>query len=177
MRVVIVYESLFGNTHEVAEAIQDGIRSAMPHAQVSCVRAAEATRDTALGADLLVVGGPTHAHGMASAVTRKMGLKAEERVPAKVPGHQAEQRAAGPGVREWFHGLPRAPMGSLGAAFDTRGEVRMAGGAAKGIARRLRHRRYELVSPPAGFIVDDVEGPLRPGELERARSWGAGLLR
>ena len=177
MRVVIVYESCFGNTHEVAEAIQDGIRSAMPHAQVSCLRAAEATRDAALGADLLVVGGPTHAHGMTSAVTRKMGLRAEDKVPAMAPGHQADRRAASPGVREWFHGLPRAPMGSLGAAFDTRGEVRMAGGAANGIARRLRHRRYELVSPPTGFIVEDVEGPVRPGELERARSWGAGLLR
>ena len=177
MHVVIVYESLFGNTHEVAQAIQDGIRSAMPHAQVSCLLAAEATRDAALGADLLVVGGPTHAHGLTSAVTRKMGLKAEEKVPARVPGHQAGQRAAGPGVREWFHGLPRAPMGSLGAAFDTRGEVRMTGGAANGIARRLRHRGYELVSPPTGFIVEDVEGPLRPGELERARTWGAGLLR
>ena len=58
VRVVIVYESLFGNTHEVAEAIQDGIRSAMPHAQVSCLLAAEATRDAALGADLLVGGVP-----------------------------------------------------------------------------------------------------------------------
>jgi hypothetical protein len=53
----------------------------------------------------------------------------------------------------------------------------MAGGAANGIARRLRHRGYEMVAPPAGFIVEDVEGPLRPGELERARAWGAGLLR
>ncbi len=177
MRVVIVYESLFGNTHEVAEAIQDGIRSAMPHAQVSCLRAAEANRDAALGADLLVVGGPTHAHGMTSSVTRRMGVKAEERAPARVPGHPAGPGALMPGVREWFHGLPRAAAGSLGAAFDTRGEVRLAGGASKGIARRLRHRGYQLVSPPAGFIVEDVEGPLRPGELERARSWGAGLLR
>ena len=177
MRVVIVYESLFGNTHEVAGAIQDGLRSAMPHAQVSCLQAAEANRDAALGADLLVVGGPTHAHGMTSAVTRKMGLKAESRVPAMVPSRPVEPGATGPGVREWFHGLPHAPVGSLGAAFDTRGETRMAGGAANRIARRLRHRGYELVTPPTGFIVEDIEGPLRPGELERARAWGAGLLR
>ena len=177
MRVVIVYESLFGNTHEVAGAIQDGIRSAMPHAQVSCLRAAEAHRDAALGADLLIVGGPTHAHGMTSAATRTMGLKAEQRVPAMVPGHPVEPGAGGPGVREWFHDLPRAGIGSLAAAFDTRGEVRLAGGAANGIARRLRHRGYELVTAPAGFIVEDVEGPLRAGELERARTWGADLLR
>src|ERR1039458_7307339 len=153
MRVVIVYESLFGNTHEVAGAIQDGLRSAMPHAQVSCVGAAEASRDAALGADLLVIGGPTHAHGMTSTVTRKMGLKAESRVPAMVPGHAVEPGASGPGGREWFRGLPHAPVGSLGAAFDTRGEVRMAGGAANGIARRLRHHGYELVTPPTAFIV------------------------
>ena len=177
MRIVIVYESLFGNTHEVAEAIQDGIRSAMPHAQVSCLLAAEAQQDAALGADLLIVGGPTHAHGMTSAVTRAMGLRAEQRVPAMVPGHPVAPGAAGPGVREWLHGLPRAGIGSLGAAFDTRGEVRMAGGAANGIARRLRHRGYELVTPPAGFIVEDVQGPLRAGELERACAWGADLLR
>ncbi len=94
-----------------------------------------------------------------------------------MPRPAVEPGATGPGVREWFRGLPHAPVGSLGAAFDTRGEVRMAGGAANGIARRLRHHGYELVAPPAGFIVEDVEGPLRPGELERARAWGAGLLR
>ncbi|HUY52813.1 MAG TPA: flavodoxin [Streptosporangiaceae bacterium] len=177
MRVVIVYESLFGNTHEIAEAIRDGIREAQPDSRVACVRATEADRDAALGADLLVVGGPTHAHSLSSAITRKMGLRAEERAPANVPGHGVEQGAAGPGLREWFHGLPKAAAGSLCAAFDTRGDVRLAGGAANTIARRLRHHGYQLVAEPTGFIVEDVEGPLRDGEQERARAWGAGLLR
>jgi hypothetical protein len=177
MRVVIVYESLFGNTREVAEAIRDGIQAVQPEVSVTCVRATEADRHVALGADLLVVGGPTHAHGMASALTRRMGLKAEARVPAGVPGHGPEPGAGGPGIREWFHGLPKAPAGSRCAAFDTRGDVRMAGGAASAIARRLRRHAYQLVAEPAGFIVEDVSGPLRDGELDRARAWGASLLR
>jgi hypothetical protein len=176
MRVVIVYESLFGNTHEVAGAIRDGIAAARPEASVSCVQATEADRDQALGADLLVVGGPTHLHGLSTTVTRKMGLRAEQRVPAGVPGHGPQPGAAGPGIREWFRGLPKAPAGSRSAAFDTRGDVRHAGGAANGIARRLRRHGYELIGEPAGFLVEDVEGPLREGEQDRARAWGASLL-
>ncbi len=136
MHVVIVYESLFGNTREVAEAIGDGILDAQPDARISCVRATEPELGLALGADLLIVGGPTHNRGLTTAVTRKMGVKAEERVPLGVPGHGIEPGAHGPGVREWFQALPKAPAGSLGAAFDTRVASRMAGGAAHGISRR-----------------------------------------
>lgn len=177
MHVVIVYESLFGNTREVAEAIGDGILDAQPDARISCVRATEPELGLALGADLLIVGGPTHNRGLTTAVTRKMGVKAEERVPLGVPGHGIEPGAHGPGVREWFQALPKAPAGSLGAAFDTRVASRMAGGAAHGISRRLRRHGYQLVAEPAGFIVEDVAGPIRDGELARARAWGASLLR
>lgn len=180
MRVVIVYESLFGNTHEVAEAIRDGIETSRPEADVACVRATEPDRELAAGADLLVVGGPTHMHGMTTTFSRKMGLKAEQEKAGadggEASGHAAEPGAEGPGLREWFHGLPKAPRGSRCAAFDTRAETPMAGGAASTIARRLRHRGYQLVTEPAGFIVTDVEGPLRDGEQDRARAWGAGLL-
>jgi hypothetical protein len=176
MRVVIVYESLFGSTRAVAEAVRDGIAAARPEASVACVLANEADRDLALGADLLIVGAPTHLHSLSTAVTRKMGLKAAQRVPAGFPGPGPEPGAPGPGIREWFRGLPKAAAGSRGAAFDTRGDVRHAGGAASGIARRLRRHGYQLVAGPAGFLVQDVEGPLREGEADRARAWGAGLL-
>jgi hypothetical protein len=53
----------------------------------------------------------------------------------------------------------------------------MAGGAARGIARRLRKHGYHLVSDPEGFVLDDVYGPMRSGEIERAKEWGAQLVR
>ena len=53
----------------------------------------------------------------------------------------------------------------------------MAGGAAHGIARRLRKHGYHLVSDPEGFVVEDADGPLRAGELERAKQWGVQLVR
>jgi hypothetical protein len=66
--------------------------------------------------------------------------------------------------------------GGNAAAFDTRLPSRMAGGAARGIARRLRRHGYHLVSDPEGFVVDDAYGPLRAGEIERAKEWGAQLI-
>jgi hypothetical protein len=175
MHVVVLFESLFGNTHEVAEAIADGARTADPAAEVACVRVAEADLEKIRAADLLVVGGPTHIRGMTSGLSRKMGLSAEEKKD-EAEQHEIEPGAEGPGVRDWFADLPKAGKGSKAAAFDTRGDARMAGGAAHGIARRLRSHGYELVAEPEGFIIEGTEGPLRAGESDRARAWGANLV-
>ena len=62
MHVVVLFESLFGNTLEVAEAIADGARAADPTAEVACLRVAEADLEKVRAADLLVVGArPTFA--------------------------------------------------------------------------------------------------------------------
>jgi Flavodoxin len=177
MKITIVYESMFGNTHEVAEAIGDGVRKAQPDADVACVSAAEAPPELIKDTDLLVVGGPTHIRGMTSGFSRKMGVSGEEKLEAQgEPAHEMEEDAEGPGVREWFDGLPKAEDGGNAAAFDTRLPSRMAGGAARGIARRLRSHGYQLVSDPEGFVVDDAYGPLRAGEIDRAKEWGAQLV-
>ena len=61
------------------------------------------------------------------------------------------------------------------ATFDTRADGRPAltGSAARGIAKRLRKRGFELVVEPESFLVEDADGPLADGELERARDWGS----
>ncbi|HSK53811.1 MAG TPA: hypothetical protein VK908_01025 [Jiangellales bacterium] len=174
MRVLVVHESLFGSTHQIADAIARGIQESKPDARVECMRVGLATPDAVRRADLLVVGGPTHMRAMTSAATRRMGLSAERDDGRP---HHLEPGAAGPGVRDWFHDLPPAELGTPAAAFDTRADVRLAGGAAHGIARKLRHHGYELVARPEGFFVGEAEGSLQDGELERARAWGARLVR
>ncbi|MEU6973929.1 flavodoxin domain-containing protein [Kitasatospora aureofaciens] len=177
MHTVIVYESMYGDTREIAEAIAEGIHQADPTAAVDCLPVAEADRETTRSADLLVVGGPTHMHGMSSGLSRRMAVAAEahrqDREPAAA---EARETAEGPGLRAWFHDLPQAGSGACAAAFDTRVDMPRAGGAANGIARRLSGHHYEMVAEPEGFIVEDNDGPLRAGELARARAWGAGLV-
>lgn len=167
MRVVIVYESFFGNSALVADAIATGIRREQPQATVDCVPVDEARPAVVQDADLLVVGGPTHMHGMSSAISRRIALHADAKTFASRPAK---------GLRELIRDLPRVCWGTKAAAFDTRGETRGEGGAASGIARRLRAHGYSLVSRPTGFAVTGVDGPLADGELARAQAWGAALL-
>src|SRR5512132_4435975 len=176
MKITIVYESMFGNTHEVAQAISEGAREASPDGDVECVAVGDASPELIKSTDLLVVGGPTHIRGMTSGFSRKMGISGEQKAEAKGESpHELEPDADGPGLREWFNGLPKVDEGRA-AAFDTRLVSSMAGGAARGIARRLRKHGYQLVTDPEGFIVDDAYGPMRAGEVERAKQWGAQLV-
>jgi Flavodoxin len=178
MKITIVYESMFGNTHEVAEAIGDGVRQAQPDAELACVPVTEASPELIKDTDLLVVGGPTHMRGMTSGFSRKIGVSGEDKLEAQgEPAHEMEEDAEGPGVREWFDGLPKVKNGGGAAAFDTRLPSRMAGGAARGIGRQLRKHGYQLVTEPEGFVLDDAYGPMRAGEIERAKEWGAQLVR
>ena len=55
MKAVVVYESMYGNTHLIADAIGEGVGTAHT---VHVVPVAKATRELVDRADLVVVGGP-----------------------------------------------------------------------------------------------------------------------
>lgn len=175
MRAVVVFESMMGNTHMIADAVATGIRAGRPDAEVLCTSAAHAPRDAG-GAALVVVGAPTHMWGMPSARSRTMWHSGRAKTAKQGgPTPHRDPSASGPGVREWLAGLPPAREGQLAAAFDTRLDRRFVGGAAPKIAKRLRRKSYAAASPPQGFAVTAAEGPLKPGELERAGAWGRQL--
>ena len=171
MKAVVVYESVYGNTREIAEAVAEGLRDG---AEVEVSSVAGASPSVVRGAGLLVVGGPTHLHGMAS----HMSMKAAFQDTKKKPDVHLEPDVDGPVLRDWFEELPNGQHVPA-AAFDTRlGKPRfITGSAAKGIAHRLSRHGYELVSDPESFIVDATHGDkVLEGELERAREWGRSLV-
>ena len=190
MRVGVVYESLFGDTREIAEAIAAGIRDADPEVDLVCSPAAEADPHLAQ-ADLLVVGAPTHFLRLPSPRSRTMQLRYRNdagtwyitgpvpRLAGNIagssprPARQPAGSQPSPGVREWLERLPQAAGDACAAAFDTRLDKLMAGSAAREIGHSLRNLGYQLVARPEGFSVVDFEGPLAGGERERARQWGA----
>jgi hypothetical protein len=168
MRAVIVYESMYGNTHVVADHIGAGLGESF---EVLVTSVDGVDDESVAAADLLIVGGPTHAHGMTSSATRKAAVDAV----AKDEDLELDPDAEGEGLRDWFKALPH-PIGGSAAAFDTRvdGPPAVTGRASKGIARRLRHHGFDLVVEPESFLVDK-HSHLLDGEAERAEAWGAGL--
>ena len=165
MRAVVVYESLWGNTAAIAQAIARRLES---FGEVQMVSVLDADATTVDGVDLVVVGGPTHVHGMSRPSTRDSAAET-----ATVAGS-----ATGPGVREWLNDLPKA-KGILAAAFDTRLDKPrwLVGAASGGISRSLRKRGYRMVVPGESFVVTDGEGPLKAGEIERADAWAEEIAR
>jgi Flavodoxin len=168
VRALVVYESMFGNTHVVAGNVADGLRGAY---QVTLVPVAEATPDLLAAADLLVVGGPTHMHGMSSARTRRMAAHAAAKPDS---GLSLDPDAAGPGVRDLLKHLGSGP--ALAAAFDTRliGVPMATGEASRRIARLLRRHDFRLIAAPESFLVTP-QNTLADGEAARARRWGEEL--
>ncbi|MEJ3748941.1 flavodoxin domain-containing protein [Actinomycetes bacterium KLBMP 9797] len=167
MRAVVVFDSMFGNTRQVAEAITDGVSL---YADTTLLPVDEAAGRLDETPDLLVVGGPTHGHGLSNRASRRPSPKqvAQGAVFGRV------------GLRE-FLGLVSLPVDHAvdAATFDTRFDkpAWLTGSAARRAARRLRQRGCRLVAPPESFFVDTAAGPPHAGELERARQWGAELGR
>lgn len=168
MRAVVVYESMYGNTRVVAEAIGAGLRE---EHDVVVVPAGEADPEVVESAQLLVVGGPTHAHGMTRRRSREAAAEAAHKPGS---GLQLEDGATGPGVREWLGSIGH--LNVLAAAFDTRmhGPVALTGRASKSIGRELRRHGVHPLAEPESFLVTR-DNHLEPGEAERARQWGKQL--
>lgn len=164
MSVLIVVESLFGNTDAVAQAVAEGVRGAgTASSEVRVVRADQAPTTIADDVSLLLVGGPTHTFSMTRDSTRADAV-------SKGADAQRQER----GIREWIAQVtPRAELAVV--TFDTRVKVKlMPGSAAKAAAKALRERGFAAERGET-FWVEDTDGPLREGELERARAWGGGL--
>ena len=169
MRALVIYESMYGNTHQVADAIAEGLNLL---GDVQVVAVAGVAPSMLEGADLVVVGGPTHAHGMSRESTRKSAVEAANK-PAK--GLHVEPGAADMGLRDWFESL--GTVATKAAAFDTRASapVVFTGHAGKGISKMLRDHGLDLIAQPESFLVDK-ENHLLPGERGRAMVWGERLV-
>lgn len=158
MRAFIVYESAWGNTRGVAEAIAAGFPQGVA---TEVVAVEDAQSLDSLQVDLLLVGAPTHAFGLSRTSTRE-------------DAHRRGGEQLSTGVREWIEAADSANLRV--ATFDT--HVRhpnLPGAASRTAAKKLRRLGCTLAADPISFYVDGYEGPVLPGELDRARAWGSEL--
>jgi Flavodoxin len=162
MKVVVVYESMFGNTRTIAEAIAEGLGGT---GEVAVGTVDDLAPLKAGDATLLVVGGPTHNRGMAKPDAHA-ALARGSKHGALLPGSQS--------LRGWLERLPRSQ--AVAAAFDTRFDkpAWLVGSAAKEIGKQLGGKGYEVLGAQS-FFVRKNGGPLAEGERERAVAWGREL--
>ena len=159
MRALIVYESMYGNTHVVADHIADGLRS---HFEIEVVPVEQATAATVAGRRPPRGRRPD---ARPQPVEREdRGRPPRRRRQARRRPHPRSRRR-GRGLRDWFH--PPGVTNAGAAAFDTRIDAAawLTGRASKGIERRLTHLGYDLVADPESFLVDK-QNHLLAGEAD-----------
>jgi flavodoxin len=157
MKALVVYDSFFGNTEQIAQAIGHALGS--PE-DVEIVRVSNVKPEQLTGLKLLIVGSPTRGFRPTPAISNllksipKNGLKG-----AKVAAFDT-----------------RFTVSEIEKVRILAFFVRIFGYAAKPIADRLEKKGGELAIPPEGFYVGDTEGPLLEGELERAADWAKQII-
>lgn len=147
MKALVIYDSAYGNTEKVAQAMAEAL--GCEARRVTEVQPAQLT-----GLDALIVGSPT-----------------QKFQPLKP-------------VKDFLKAIPAGKLNGVRvAAFDTRIAledtnsailnffVKLFGYAAEPIGKRLTKKGGDLAMPPEGFYVEGTEGPLKDGELERAKAW------
>lgn len=151
MKALVVYDSIYGNTEKVAQAIGGALG---PQAEVKVLRVGDARPEHVAGLDLLVAGAPTH--GSMPSPAMKAWLKAL--APTSLQGVKVAAFDTRMAVSEIKPAI---------AAFF----VKLFGYAAPAIANSLTKHGGTLVIPAEGFFVKDTQGPLKDGEIERAAAW------
>ncbi len=141
MNTLIIYDSTFGNTAQLAQAMADKLGE---HGAARIATANEVGLTGVNDIDLLLVGGPTQRHGISP--NMKMFLKSFPR--RSLQGVYA-------GTFDTRYHMPAWKSGS----------------AAHEITSRLRRTGVSIITEPESFFVAEREGPLEEGELERAAAW------
>jgi len=166
MRVLVVYESLYGTNRRIALAVAAGIGE---DATTTVVEARAAPSSVAGDVDLIVVGGPNHKTGLPRPATR---------AEAAASGDGTLQPAER-GLYEWLADLERFRRGQPAAVWDTRMAspriLDVFDRSASMIARRLGRLGATMACKPHKFYSADGVGALVAGEEDRARAWGAEL--
>ncbi len=162
MKAVVVYESLWGNTAAIARAIAEGLG---PEARA--LSTAEATPEALQGVELIIGGSPLFAFRLPTDEMR-------ENIRSKAETFPTPPDLSAPSMRDWLETVP-AGQGQC-AGFETR-IWWSPGSAARAILQGLKKAGYAPMVRPKRFRVTGMTGPLKAGEIERARKWGARLAR
>jgi flavodoxin len=147
MKTLVVYDSLYGNTKAIAQAIGDAIPGEVPVLHVSQVKDSDLEK-----VDLLIIGSPTHGALPSQAI---QGLLEKIGPPAREDARVAtfDTRLTWPFLERW------------------------GGFAAPKMAATLQEKVWTLAGAPGGFFVKGLKnGPLKRGETDRAAAWARGLV-
>ena len=151
-RGIVVYDTSYGNTKKVAEAIAETLKESGIEVDISHIR--EVKRLSAGDYGFLVIGSPTKFGTMSLAMKGFLGKMKDE---------------------EWA-GRPFAAFDTENPENIENARLQSKEwSAGEKIADRLREKRMNELMPVLKASVIGMKGPLVEGEVERAKEYARGL--
>ena len=146
MEALVIYDSQFGNTEQIARTIAASLGECV---KTKVMSAEEAMQQELSGFGLLIVGGPTQMHHARPALMNILN----QLTHSSLNGVQAAT----------FDTRMHAPKLFSGSAADI-------------ATKQLKQAGCRIIAPPESFFVGGSEGPLAEGEIERASKWAHELI-
>ncbi len=153
MKTLIIYDSLYGNTQKIAEAIGQSIGG-----ETTILSVKQFDSSKPLNFNLLIVGSPTHA--------------GRPTVPIQLFVKNLP-----------LGSLKNIAIAAFGTGSSATGEslfikfiMWLFGYAAKHIQKGLKLKGGMVLTDPVDFLVKGKEGPIIEGEIERAKKWGSEIM-
>ena len=145
MKAVIIYDSVYGNTEQIAKAIAGAFNSG----DIKILKVREASYEDIEQASMVILGSPTNGGKMTADLRVFVG---------KIPNAFVTGKK----------------VALFDTRLKTK-LVTIFGYAAPKLAEIFRGKGAELAAKPEGFLVKATKGPLVEGELERAAAWAKTL--
>lgn len=148
MKTLIVYDSYYGNTKKMAEELKKGIEG-----EVVVLNASDAIKENIKEVDYLIIGSPTRAFSATS------------------------------NIKKFIKNNKKTNFDKMKiAVFDTRMNVDEApkilkflaskfGFATNKMEKWLLKAGGKIAIKSEGFFVTEIQGPLKEGEIDRAKTW------
>ncbi|HPR32526.1 MAG TPA: flavodoxin domain-containing protein [Prolixibacteraceae bacterium] len=156
MKTLIIYDSYFGNTEEIGQAIAKTLQADY---EVTALRAIDVTPEQFHDVKLLIMGSPTR------------GFRPSENTLSLLKTRMP-QNLSGLAVAAFDTRIDLETIKSKAFRFM----VNTGGYAATSLSKALTKRGATLLAPPEGFLVSGEQGPLKEGEIERASKWALSLI-
>ena len=156
MKILIIYDSYFGNTAKVAQTIKETMAG---KSDVEVLKIDEYDKSRLQGVDLLIAGSPTRAFSPTKKISS--AIKSIRKTEAEGMSFAAFDT--------------RISMDDINVKF-IRYMQNKRGGAADILAKYLAKKSINMIVPPAGFIVAESEGPLKDGEDQKIKDWAKQII-
>jgi flavodoxin I len=148
MKILIIYDSVYGNTEQIAQAIAAALNTS---GEVKILSATELNNPVLKTIDLLIIGAPTQGGRPTPPIQDFLD-------------------------KVYRQDIKQAGIAAFDTRLTAKW-VKIFGYAAEKIADNLKHKGGNLIAGPEGFFVKGGKGPLKEGEMERAATWAKGLVK